>query len=121
MATSTPFLRPKLDLLCPESDQQIKSLADLLSFNAVNNPSHTFIVQGARSPEKPPLTFTFASFQAAVRGCEEWLKEKLTLVKSLDQSDSVEGYDVPPVALLLQSDAGLLIYLCALLSLDVPV
>lgn len=108
--TIRPFIRARFDLTAehPLDDgdvTRVQSLIELIDFNHVHNASHAFCIQakadGALSP------FTHAEFKAAVSRCAAWARDALSTT-------------VAPVALLMESDVGLVIHEFALISNGKP-
>jgi acyl-CoA synthetase (AMP-forming)/AMP-acid ligase II len=100
----------------------IGSLPELIHFNAVNNPTHLFALQQIRK-DGHHLGFhrvTYQSLAHAVEKCADWLKDRVPECSGVDdaQRSSKECY---LVALFLESDMTLFIYLCALLWMEIPV
>lgn len=111
--------RPSKDALL-ESD--ISSLPDLVRFNARENPHHVFALQAEINHGGPNETseniynvsqITFEQLEILIRRCVSWIRNTATTLGSNGERN--------PVALYLESDIGLFIYLVALLSIDVPV
>lgn len=106
-------------------DDNIRSLPDLINFNAEVNPHHLFCVQAsARSNVNSgnaedagygATQISFRTLKQAVDACSSWLGNSLLPPAGQERSR------VAPVALYLESDVGLFIYIAALLSLGVPV
>lgn len=119
-----PFRRPILDLSiatfneeCDEASNEasgICSLPELIDFNAAHNPHPLFCLQEEReNGEHGSLTsLTFLGVQKAIYAAAASLR-KITSA-SLKTSQQ-------PVALLLESDVTLFVYLSALLYMDIPV
>ncbi|KAJ5170455.1 acylglycerophosphoethanolamine acyltransferase [Penicillium coprophilum] len=119
-----PFRRPILDLSiatlneeCDDASNEasgICSLPELIDFNATHNPHHLFCLQEEReNGEHSNLTpLTFLGVQKAIYAAAASLR-KITS-PSLKTSQQ-------PVALLLESDVTLFMYMSALLYMDIPV
>ncbi len=121
------FRRPRIDLWNQfenPADSPIRSLPDLVRFNAKHNPSHLFCVQAKASLNGvavAPTRITFLEFHQAVRRCCRWINENVPNTTAPALTESGELQKGPSVALLLESDIGLFIHLVALLSLGIPV
>jgi|SRR5690242_10208671 len=108
-------------------DDNIRSLPDLINFNAEVNPHHLFCIQAsARSDvdhgkaeygEYGATHISFRSLKQAVDACSAWL-EKILLLPAGKEGNRPKP---APVALYLESDISLFIYIAALLVLGVPV
>jgi hypothetical protein len=109
--------------------KSILSLPDLIEFNAEENPDQIFCLQveshygnteegssGGHQYRTCPITF--AQLAEAVFSCSLWIQKSLNPLNH-DRNQVTRGRK--PVALYLESDVGLFIYLAALLSLDIPV
>lgn len=108
----------------PSSDISIKTACDLIDFNADRNPDHLFCLQAEKSPNgsKNPsfLRITYRSFRDMVLRCQQWIEEH---IREIHLPILIDGKTVKsrPVALLLDSDIGLLVHLFALMGMGVPV
>ncbi|KAL7270283.1 putative NRPS-like protein biosynthetic cluster [Rhizina undulata] len=115
------FCRPKFELLSPIPDHDsIRTLPELLSFNARHNGDLLFGLQAVKNIDDAPVRITYAQMQRAVERCMAWLAVNL---EGLKRPEIVDGKVVKTraVGLLLASDIGVMIYLIALLALGVPV
>jgi hypothetical protein len=124
---SSAFKRPRFDLLVSAESaeqQEIKCLPHLIQFNAINNPNHTFCVQAQLISDDQTLAFKYISFlelDQAVGRCCDWI---LTNVKDAHPANFTENGSVcksQPIALFMESDVSLFIYITALLTLNIPV
>ncbi|KXX82807.1 L-aminoadipate-semialdehyde dehydrogenase large subunit [Madurella mycetomatis] len=123
MATATtngvhvrPFIRPTTNYASPQKlEGFLHSLPELVDFNAANNAAHPFCIQAKPTP--PFDTITHGEFKVAVSRCAAWLKENLPLGPALMPTSLTK---MAPVALLMESDFGLVVHEFALMSLGVP-
>ncbi|KAI1773560.1 hypothetical protein F4818DRAFT_452989 [Hypoxylon cercidicola] len=108
----------------PLSESNIASLPDLVRFNARENPHHVFALQSEINHDAPTgrggntykvSQITFEQLEILIRRCVGWMRN--TVASLGDNGDDRRS----PVALYLESDIGLFIYLVALLSIDVPI
>lgn len=116
------FIRARFSPVTPHSQDlekdTIRSLPDLIDFNAEANPDHTFCIQAeARPPSDSGTQFgtrriSFKDLKNAVGACSEWLVENVGQSRATDSR---------PVALYIESDVGLFIYIAALLASGIPV
>lgn len=107
-----PFVRAKVDFFSPEKKpDHIRSLPELIDFNAIHNPDHIFCIQA--QPDNSFVRVTCRQFKEAIDRCAWWMVEN----KVAQNGDNKRT----PVALLMESDLGLLIHQFALLSLGIPV
>ncbi|KAI0597593.1 hypothetical protein F4775DRAFT_559798 [Biscogniauxia sp. FL1348] len=120
---------PKLDrfqrpVLALKNDQAgVKSLPELIRFNAEKNPNHLFCLQAELdrgvdsrsdigSPGYDVRNITMKQLQEAVDACVAWITQHL--IK--DDDDYTH-----PIALFMESNVGLFVYLAALLEAGLPV
>ena len=122
------FQRACFNLLLDKTDStpdSICCLPDLIHFNAVHNSHQSFCIQStqsANSTQKPGrINVTFLEFSQAVERCCAWILSNIrgTYPAKLAKNGSIQKSQ--PVALYLESDLSLFIYLAALLTLNVPV
>ena len=109
-----------------KDQQSIRSIPDLVHFNAVNNPDHVFCLQSRQVSKDATLGFeftpiTYSQLAQAVGRCCDWILSNVPGIfeARIDQDGTVRKS--APVALFMESDAGLFIYLVALLTLNIPV
>lgn len=111
------FVKAKVDFFSSErKENYVHSLPELIDFNAAHNPDHLFCIQ-ARSNE-PFINVTNAQFKVAVDQCAQWIADNVKLPTVATKNDLVER---PPVALLMESDFGLIVHQFALVSMGIPV
>lgn len=107
------------------TDDGIKTLPELIDFNATHNPHHLFCLQPARSADgtqsDPPLAIDYLQFRNAIFQCSERLREEISDLKSPEKDSDGKYVKYGPVALFMESGLGVLIHLFALMSLGVPV
>lgn len=122
------FHRAVFDLTSDKTEStrnSIRSLPDLILHNAVYNPQKTFCLQ-AKQPSKPGEEFEFVNVSflelaLSVERCCNWILNNIdgTHAARIDSNGCVQK--CKPVALLLESDLTLFVYLAALLTLNIPV
>lgn len=131
--SSKPFLRPRFDPVpckdAPATTQEydeIKSLPDLIHYNAKNNKEAIFCKQatldqdsgGGGGFEKSggqryaARKISYGEISSAVNICVAWMTRALPI------SQFENG---KPVALYMESDVGLFIHLAGLMELGIPV
>lgn len=126
------FQRPAFQLLPIPSDpltdlQQplLRSLPDLVYFNAISNPHHVFCLQTSRSRAEPAklhsTPITYHQLGCAVESCCSWLLQEISCAHPAVLTDDFAVRKAPPIALFLESDVGLFIYMIAVLTLNIPV
>ena len=117
---SAPFLTANIELMLLNPDsREIRTLPELIEFNAVHNADYLFCLQAGR--QQKLLAVTHGQLKEAILCCSDWLVanvKDLKLPKIREDGTIEKGQ---PVALLMESDVGLWIYLMSLLSLGVPV
>lgn len=119
-----PFIRPTFGILHQPtniSEDAIRSLSDLIRFNAEVNPDHVFALQEERQAGRCTgfTKVTFSMLQDIVVKCVERLANYDLPAAGIQVS--VPGRDCGAVALYLESDLTLFVYLCALLWMNIPV
>ncbi|KAI9674800.1 MAG: putative NRPS-like protein biosynthetic cluster [Caeruleum heppii] len=132
MAVLSAFVRPSISLEpgsahrdrerrgSPDNDDDkpIKTLLELVAFNAIHNPKHLFCLQELKTAARL-RSITFEQLARAVDSCAIHLSRLL----ALDESSSVveaDGKLPAPVGLFMGSDIGIFINLLALMKLAVP-
>ena len=124
MSVKSSFIRPYINL--SESNiltngethpPGIRNFPDLIRFNAIHNPNHLFCVQ--LSSDQKETRITFLEIAHAVEECCTWL---LSHIKGVRENEHLaDGEKNKPIAIFLESDISLLIYLTALVTIHVPV
>lgn len=109
----------------PESRESINSLPELLSFNARNNGENVFCAQ-AKTQQGPVRSFdltevTFLELALSVENCCAWIQEKTQGAHRTEINSAGQVVKGGPIALLMESDLTLFIYIAALLTLNIPV
>lgn len=115
---SARYIRPALSFDQYEKSE-VKTLPDLVDFNARFNANHTFCLQYDRRRSDGPFRLTFAQLRDAVISCSEHLMSSQDFQAPEMKSD---GYHKQaPVAILAESDLTFLLNLLALISQGIPV
>lgn len=117
---STPFQTASIQLNLPNPDNRdIRTLPELIEFNAVHNSDYLFCLQAGRQQRFLPVTHR--QLKEAILCCSDWLVANVKEIKlpKVREDGTIERGQ--PVALLMESDVGLWIYLLSLLSLGIPV
>jgi acyl-CoA synthetase (AMP-forming)/AMP-acid ligase II len=110
-----PFVRAKVDFASLEKKEgYVRSLPELIDFNAIHNPDYMFCIQAR--PDDSFIEVTCRQFKIAIGRCAQWITESLELQGGRNGETTQS-----PIALLMESDLGLLIYQFALISLGIPV
>jgi len=129
MGSLSPFFkRPLFQLFIDQKaacNESIQSLPDLVHFNALHNPNESFCAQIKQSkvPEEQYkiVKVTFLELAQAVERCCHWVLSNISRVHPAKLSEDGSVQKGPPLALFLESDLTLFIYLVALLTLNIPV
>jgi hypothetical protein len=109
--TMTTFKRPPVTLHPASADQPIRTIPELIDYNATYNPDVLFCVQAVK--DAAPVQITFGQLRDAItRRCAQ-LRVDLQLKPGPRKS--------APVALVMDSDVVLLIHLFALMGMGIPV
>ncbi|KAI0541768.1 hypothetical protein GGR58DRAFT_456119, partial [Xylaria digitata] len=115
----TKFRRPHLRLDKPNNDVSIRSVPELVDFNAVNNPDALFCVQAIKGLADRAVTMS--QLRDAVIRCKDALQQDSLNVRSPIRTEEGKILKNTPVAVFMDSDLGLLVHLLALMGLGVPV
>ncbi|KAL4940296.1 hypothetical protein BDV06DRAFT_230437 [Aspergillus oleicola] len=118
-----PFQSPVIKLY-PEPGETgyLQTLPEVIEFNAQANPDHVFCLQAKKSPDSaiPSLvSVTNHQLKEAISRCATWLQTNVRPQLPTVVDGSV--HKGAPVALLMESDIGLLLYEMALIGMGVPV
>ncbi|KAL8717979.1 MAG: hypothetical protein Q9225_004838 [Loekoesia sp. 1 TL-2023] len=100
------------------SNDTIRCLPDLIQFNAENNPHHVFCVQEERREGRliDLIQISFMKLRDLVARCIERIASH-----DIGTDTPKANLHLHPIALYLESDVTLFIYLSALLWMDIPV
>ena len=100
----------------------IRTLPQLLEYNAKHNPNYLFCQQTRRrNGSLHLLSVTHGQLRDAVFRCQEWLQESVNELELPYPTQNDRLTKGPPVALFMESDIGLWVHLLALMGLGVPV
>jgi hypothetical protein len=122
------FKRARLDMRQAEKDQEIQTLPQLVEYNATHNPNYPFCLQAQKNFDHADtaiedrfIRITHQDVKFAILRCQKWLLKMIQSLHSpkIHAEDSVTK--CAPVAVFMESDVGLFIYLMALVSLGCPV
>lgn len=125
--SSTPaFKQAPINLQTFEEDRiSIRTIPELIEFNAEHNPSQLFCLQGTRATQNVPETLQVSvshlQLKHAILRCSARLIAEVAEIKVPSKIDGGKFVKCQPVALFVDSDVGLLIHLFALMSLGIPV
>lgn len=110
----------------PHPTAAIRSVVELIDFNAENNPSHLFCLQIElhNNDGKPALLrITYKIFQHMIKQCQNWIEDHIPEARQAIAKGNHPGSCVKKsaIAILVDSDLGLLVHLFALMGLGIPV
>lgn len=120
----SPSFSPANIKLQSQDATSTRTIPQLVEHNATRNPHHSFCIQAQKqghSQHAAPelLSISHLQLKRAIVQCQAGL------VALLRESKLPSGADAdgksPPVALYVESDVGLLIYLFSLMGLGIPV
>lgn len=118
------FKPANLDLKQHSASSSIRTIPELIEYNAKVNPDALFCVQALKPQDEQTRRasqVTVRQLRNAVWQCSGDFRGWLVGIDDSSSSDEVQTHVKPdPVALLLDSDIGLVIHLFSLLSLGVP-
>ena len=121
---SPAFIKPVINLQAQDKSN-IQTIPELIEHNAALNPHHLFCIQAQKRIHSADtielLSVSHIQLKRAILSCQTWLIDSIAELKL---PSFVHGHMVGkslPVALLVESDVGLLIHLFSLMSLGVPV
>lgn len=127
--TKHTFHRPPIDGVdstgnqsgnLPQWTRKIRSLLDLVDFNAFHNPDLLFGLQESKTSAEL-RSITYKELAEAVGRCIGWLVDQnLNHISSKSHGQESQAKP-PPVALLMNSDVIIFIYVLALMRLGIPV
>ena len=119
---SSPFVRPTLAVESTTDaspEQALRTLPELVAFNALHNANHIFCIQYYHNLDTTPLQVTYSALHEASLRCCAWLeKQQLARTPALIRPEIVDN---APIAILMSSDVSWFIAFLALLRLGIPV
>ena len=101
-------------------DEGIRTVPELIEHNAEHNPRHLFCLQ-ARKGTAEPLPLSHLQFKQSIIQCSAWLVANIAEVTLPRKIDNGLFAKCPPLALFMESNVGLLIYLYSCISSGIPV
>ncbi|MCJ1251516.1 hypothetical protein MMC30_008751, partial [Trapelia coarctata] len=116
------FRRAKIDLKSP--DGKVRTVPELIDYNVKHNRNHAFCVQSRKQEGPVPYGFRTISnleLKHAILKCSNWLLTAIAELELPFEGDDGTTFKGLPVALLVDSDFGLLLHLLSMMSLGVPV
>lgn len=106
---------------------RIRTLPELIVYNSRVNAEHVFCVQTRKRTEQQQpggsgfVRVTHLQLAQAVGKCSEWLVQNVGELRRPWRDESGASRKGPPIALLMESDVGILFHLFAFMTLGVPV
>jgi len=117
------FIRPPIHI--PSNGEPLDNswtLPDIVDFNAKHNPDSLFCYQKRKdSHETKMFAITHLALRNAVVSCQSWLVENIAGIRRFEEQSGASSSGRRPIALFMESNVGLWVYMLALLGLDVPV
>ena len=119
----TPFSEPLLYTKTPPPDSAvIKTVADLIDFNAEQNPDRIFCVQmTTQSPSGSLRAITNSLLRRMIVTCQEWILDTVREADPPFVNICRTTVKCKPVAIFMDSSLDLLVHLFALIGLGIPV
>jgi hypothetical protein len=126
------FQPAQLQLSKPATEIPIRSVPELVDFNAVTNPDALFCFQAVKASASlvaetkheggfDGMPVTMSQLREAILRCKDFLTANGVLVVPPRKTEDGKLLKSLPVALFMDSDLGLLVHLVALMGLGVPV
>ena len=120
LSKAQPFHQATISLHLEDPDErEIRTIPQLIDFNARHNPDHVFCVQARK--QQSSISVSHLHLKQAILQCSDWLTSTVKEVKLPYEGGDGGLCRGSPVALAMDSDVGLLLHLLSLLSLGVPV
>lgn len=119
------FQRPKFDLQGDSGSDyaEINCLPDLVLFNAIHNPDDVFCLQAEESVTGDGFKYvsiTFLDLAEAVERCCSYVLSQCPMLHPA-RRDGSKLTKSKPIALFMESEVTLFVYITALLTLNIPV
>ncbi|KAL8784361.1 MAG: hypothetical protein Q9213_004013 [Squamulea squamosa] len=118
-----PFLRPKIHLQT-RAGECLRTLPELVNFHSLHNPDHLFCLQAEGEENAGGYLFIeirYRQLQEAVIRCQKWLEDNLTETQPPVRNEDGTFTKASPVALFMESNIGMTVYLLSLIGLGIPV
>ncbi|KAL4866181.1 hypothetical protein BDV12DRAFT_210641 [Aspergillus spectabilis] len=118
------FKRAKVNLLDPTDPTAIRTLPELIEWNAKHNPDHLFCTQLlSQSTEATDNAchVTHSQLRQAILRCSRRLRSQIPGLHLPSVTDGGEIVKSGPVVLFIGSNIGLWVHLLALMAIGVPV
>ena len=118
---STPSFRRARFAIEGHGDQRgsIRTLPELVEFNAENNPKHLFCLQANKIGE--PTSITHLQLKHAILRCSSWLRDHVSGFREPEMRDDGKVLRAAPIALFMESDVGIFVFFLSLMAAGVPV
>ncbi|KAL9031277.1 MAG: hypothetical protein Q9196_000684 [Gyalolechia fulgens] len=117
------FIQGKVNLQAPH-ECDIHTVPQLIEHNALHNPRHLFCVQAQKQSPLPGFNLqpiSHLQLRLSIARCQAWLVRTITRLRTpVVKSDGTVDKG-RPIALLVESDVGLLVHLFSFMGLGVPV
>jgi len=115
------FRRAKIDLYSTNGD--VRTVPELIDYNVKHNANSIFCVQSRKQEGSIPYEFRTISnleLKFAILKCSDWITTAIAEIALPFKGDDGTTVKCSPVALLVDSDFGLLLHLLSLMSLGIP-
>ena len=103
---------------------EIKSILELVEFNAQENPHQVFAIQAVKSKSAtaPRLRrVSYLDLLVAIARYSKWLLSSINELAESDAQTGQGGSRKGPIGLIMGNEISLWIHMLSLISLDVPV
>lgn len=120
---STMFIKPEISLV-ESPEHGARTLPELVRFHIENNPNYEFCTQAERSATEEGHTYmhvTYRHLEQAICHCQSWIVKNIQDIHSPTRGQNGKTTKFSPVALLMDSDLGLAVYILTLMGMGVPI
>jgi hypothetical protein len=125
MASKLPFRRPILrHAQTGLPNDAIKTIPELIDFHARANPDHVFCMQSDSSDDRGEENFhhvTYSGLEKAILACETSILSTIGPTEFPKRDEQGNIVKRAPIALLMESDLSILLYLFSMFGLGIPV
>ncbi|KAL8919503.1 MAG: hypothetical protein Q9172_004957 [Xanthocarpia lactea] len=118
-----PFLRPTINLE-PTEGECLRTLPELVNFHSLHNPDHLFCLQAEENGNADGYIFTeirYGQLREAIVRCQGWLEDCLKETEPPIRNEDGTFTKSSPVALFMESNVGMTVYVLSLIGLGMPV
>lgn len=119
------FTRPTIKIDTSDfQDGDIRTVPELVDFNAKFNPTHTFALQAQKANSGSDLNFLNVNYDMLHRSvlrCQEWFVKTISELQLPEEDHNRNLKKGAPIAFCMESNIGMIIHILALMGLGVPV